>query len=307
MTSVHGIRLSAEVAAALAAGRPVVGLESSVFAQGLPSPHNADALERMTAAVAAEGAVPAITAIVAGEPVVGLIADELTLLLGQGPFGKVSARDLPAVMARRGHGATTVAATLALCRPAGIRVVATGGIGGVHREPAFDESADLIELSRAGVVLVCAGAKSILNLPATLERLETLGVPVVGFRTDHFPGFFFESTGLAVAARVDTVEDIVAMVSAQRTLGRHESILIVQPPPADSALSRDEVEHAIDKGMSIARRQGVYGPATTPFLLEQVRRATMNRSLAVNVALLEQNARLAAAIARVMGATHPAA
>lgn len=298
------VRLAPEVASALRATPPraVVALESSVFAQGLPAPHNAAAEERMCAAVRASDAVPAITAVIHGEPVAGLSRDEVDLMLRQEGVTKATARDLPGVMARKGHAATTVAATLVLCRASGMRVFATGGIGGVHREPLFDESADLLELSRSPVVVVCAGAKSILHLPATLERLETLGVPVIGFRTDSFPGFFYESTGLPVA-RAESVEEIVAMSRARDALGLRAALLVVQPPPADVALSRDEVEHALDKGLAFARRQGISGPGATPFLLEQVRRATMNRSLAANVGLLEHNARLAGEIARAMYAT----
>lgn len=291
------VAYAAEVAAARAAGRPIVALESSVLAQGLPIPANREADRRMRDAVVAGGAVPAVTAVVRGVPTLGLTGEPLECFLARDEVAKVSARDLPVVMAQGRDGATTVAAALTLAASAGIDVFATGGIGGVHREAPFDESADLAELARSSVITVCAGAKSILDLPATLERLETLGVTVVGYGTDEFPGFFAARTGLRVPARVETPEAVARMLRAVRALGRPGGILVVQPPPAAAALEPALVDDAVREALRAAAADGVRGPALTPYLLAAVERATGGRSLAANLALLEANAGLAARIA----------
>ena len=291
------LRYSAEVQAALAAGTPVVALESSVLAQGLPIPANREAERRVREAIEARGAVPAITAVVAGELTVGLAGDALERFLRRDGIQKVTARDLPVAMVRRTDGATTVAASLACCVAAGLGVFATGGIGGVHRDAPFDESADLAELGRSPVIVVCAGAKSILDLPATLERLESLGVTVVGYRTDEFPGFFTARTGLAVPARAESPAEIVAIARASQRLSRPGAVLVVQPPPAAEALDADEVERAVAGALAAARRAGVRGAALSPHLLAAVEQATGGRSLQANLALLEANAGLAAEIA----------
>lgn len=290
-------RCSAAVEEARRKGRPIVALESSVFAQGLPRPRNAEAARRMMGAISEEGAIPAVTAIVAGEPRIGLSLDELTEFMASGRVAKAAARDLPFAVAAGAHAATTVSASLALSRRAGIEVFATGGIGGVHREPAFDESADLVELARTPSVVVCAGAKSVLDLRATVERLETLGVGVVGYQTDQFPGFLFAETGLPVTAVARDVADVVRMVQAHRRLGLPGALLVVQRPPASAALSREEVEAATRLALHEAEQAGIGGPLVTPFLLSALERVTSGRSLTVNVALLEANARLAARIA----------
>lgn len=282
---------------AIAERRPVVALESSVLAQGLPIPANRDAHDRMAGAVRRGGAEPAITAVVRGVPTVSLEGDDLERFLRREGVRKVSARDLGPAVAAGADGATTVAATLALATAAGIPVFATGGIGGVHREPEFDESADLPELARSSMIVVCAGAKSILDLPATLERLETLGVTVMGYGTDELPGFFTTSSGLALTARADDPDTIARAFLAGRALGRPGALLVVQPPPPEHALDREEVDGAIRGALADARAQGVRGAATTPFLLAAVERATAGRSLAANLALLERNAALAADIA----------
>ena len=253
----------------------------------------------MTAAIRAAGALPAITAVVGGVPTLGLEPDELERFLRRDGVRKVSARDLPFAIAQRADGATTVAATLAISVLAGAMVFATGGIGGVHREP-FDESADLAELARSPMIVVCAGAKSILDLAATLERLESLGVPVVGYRTSELPGFFTVGTGLPLPARADTVEDIAKAFTAHLALGRSSAMLVVQPPPSDAALPRDLVERAVAESIEEARAAGVRGGAVTPFLLAAVERATGGRSLETNISLLENNARLAAEISVAM-------
>lgn len=275
----------------------MVGLESSVMAQGLPAPHNGEAAQRVDDAVRAAGAVPGVTGVVAGTPVIGLAADEARRFLKGAGIAKVSSRDLGAAIARRWDAATTVAASLTLCRAAGIRVFATGGIGGVHRVPAFDESADLVELARTPMVVVCAGAKSILDLRGTVERLETLGVVVVGYRTDEFPGFHYAATGLPVSVRVEDAPEVASIARAQWGLRHPGAVLVVQPPPMADALGREEVELAISAALAGARAAGVRGPATTPWLLEALARATGGRSIRTNLALLEANARLAADIA----------
>lgn len=283
--------------AALRRDRAVVALESSVLAQGLPVPANRDAERRMRAAVELRGAAPAVLAVVRGVPTVGLEGDDLERFLRRDGVAKVSARDLAWAAARGLDGATTVAAALALCTAAGIEVFATGGIGGVHREPAFDESADLLELARSPVITVCAGAKSILDLPATLERLETYGVAVIGFGTDEFPGFFTRRTGLPLSASTDDPADVARVFRAQRALGRPGALLVVQPPPAHAALDEAVVEEAVFRALAEARTAGVRGAAVTPFLLAAVERATAGASLRANLALLEANAALAADIA----------
>jgi pseudouridine-5'-phosphate glycosidase len=285
------------VAEALAAGRAVVALESSVLAQGLPIPANREAADRMVQAVVRGGALPAITAVVRGEATLGLEAPELERFLARENVRKVAARDLPVAMAQGADGATTVAASLCIAVASKVQVFATGGIGGVHLDAPFDESGDLVELARSPIVVVCAGAKSILDLPATLERLETLGVTVVGYQTDELPGFFTQTTGLKLTARADSVEEIAAIHRAARALGRHQATLVVQPPPADVALPQELVDRAVSEALDEARLTGVRGAATTPFLLGAVLRATEGRSLSANLGLLEENAALAARIA----------
>lgn len=294
------VRVPAAVAAALRSGRPVVALESSVLAQGLPAPANRECAVRMVRAVSSRGAVPAITAVVSGVVTAGLDDAELERFLRREGIGKVSARDLPMAMARGTDGATTVAAAIAIAALAGIEVFATGGIGGVHRAAdrmTYDESADLVELARTPVLVVSAGAKSILDVPATLERLETLGVPLIGYRTGEMPGFFTAETGLPLSARAETVKDVAAMWRVHRELGRRTAMLVVQPPPADVALPRRAVEDAVERAMLAAQSEGVRGGALTPFLLAAVERETGGRSLGANLALLEANAMLAAEIA----------
>ena len=295
------LRLTPEVRRARDAGSPVVVLESSVLAQGLPIPANREAAHRMTRAVDASGATPAISAVVRGTPTLGLEPDELDRFLAREGVRKVSARDLAPAIVRGADGATTVAASLALAVAGGLHVFATGGIGGVHQDARFDESADLAELARSPIVVVCAGAKSILDLPATLERLETLGIPVIGYRTDDFPGFFTTGTGLPVPWRVDDPDEIASLYRHHRALGRREAILVVQPPPTELALPRTLVDGAVAGALGDARAAGIAGAAVTPFLLAAVERATAGRSLAVNLALLEANARLAGEIAVAIG------
>ena len=290
-------RSTAPVRTAFERGDPVVALESSVLAQGLLPPHNREAAERMTAAVLREGATPAITAVSRGELVLGLDDVDLERFLARTGVRKVSARDLAIAISQHADGATTVAATIALCVLAGIQVFATGGIGGVHRGTAFDESADLVELSRSQVIVVCAGAKSILDLPATLERLETLGVSVVGYGTRELPGFFSRTTGLSLDTSVNTPDEIADAWRSHVALERPGAMLVVQPPPAEFALDEELVESATATALARAERENVRHSAVTPFLLAEVLRLTEGRSVQTNLALLDANAALAARIA----------
>lgn len=304
LLAMSALRLSTTVADAIAAGRPVVALESSVLAQGLPTPANREAAERMTAAVARTGATPAITAVVAGCCTLGLEPAELERFLKRDGIRKVAARDLPVAVVQHRDGATTVAASLCIARAANLQVFATGGIGGVHRDAPYDESGDLVELAATPMVVVCAGAKSILDLAATLERLETLGVTVVGYRTDELPGFFTRTTGLRLSARADSADEVARIHWAARALGRRQALLVVQPPPTDVALPQALVEESITAALAEARRSGVSGPAITPFLLATVERITEGRSLRANLGLLEENAELAGRIAVALATKH---
>jgi pseudouridine-5'-phosphate glycosidase len=301
------LHFSEAVTRAITDRRAVVALESSVLAQGLPIPANADAAKRMTAAVERSGAVPAISAVIAGRPSFGLDGDDLARFLARDGVMKVSARDIPVAMLSGRDGATTVAGTLSLMALSPIQVFATGGIGGVHREPPFDESADLAELARTPAIVVCAGAKSILDLHATIERLETLGVLVVGYKTREMPGFFFADTGIVLPTTLDDVEEIAALFGIHRRMGRSQAIVVMQPPPATHAVRKAVIERALDTALDDAKRHGVRGGAVTPYLLTAVERATEGRTLAANLALLEANAALAGEIAvacaRQAGAT----
>jgi len=288
---------SSAVARARATGRAIVALESSVLAQGLPIPDNRAAHDRMATAITGAGAVPAVAAVVAGTPMLGVEPADLERFLARDGIRKASARDLATAIAQGADAATTVAATMCLAHRAGVGIMATGGIGGVHRGAPFDESGDLIELARTPVVVVCSGAKAVLDLPATLERLETLGVSVVGFGTDELPGFFTQETGLRVPGRVDTVAELAAVVRAHRMLGRPTGILVVQPPPAASALPRAVVEDAVEAALQLASVRRITGAAVTPLLLDAVAAATGGRSLVTNLSLLEANATLAAQLA----------
>jgi pseudouridine-5'-phosphate glycosidase len=257
----------------------------------------------MSSAVVAQGAVPAVTAVVRGTPTLGLEADELACFLRRDGVEKVSARDLARAIVRGTNGATTVAAALALATLAGVQVFATGGIGGVHREasaqPASwvrDESSDLVELTRAPLIVVCAGAKSILDLAATWERLEALGVPVLGYRTDELPAFFTAESGIRLAGGAESAPEVVEVFRAHRALGRPGALLVVQPPPAAVALNRADVDRAVNRALARASAEGIRGAAVTPFLLAAVERETGGRSLEANLGLLEANARLAAEI-----------
>ncbi len=291
------VRISAAVEQALAAGRPVVALESSVFAQGLPEPANREARDRMVRAITRHGAEPAVTAVVRGRFVVGLEGADLERFLRREGITKVAARDLAAAATLGVDGATTVSASLVLAARAGIPVLATGGIGGVHRDAPFDESSDLTELSRNRVLCVCAGAKAILDLRATSERLETLSVPVAGFGTDWLPEFYCAGATIPVVWRVDSAEQAARLFERHLALGMPGALLVVNPPPADSRLAPEVIEAAVTAGLRELKSAGIAGKEVTPALLASVERATGGRSVATNLALLESNADLAARIA----------
>jgi pseudouridine-5'-phosphate glycosidase len=291
----HDLDLSPEVAAALAQGRAVVALESTIFAHGLPRPANLDAGRALEAEVRGGGACPATIAILGGRICVGLSAAQMETLALSEDVAKASRRDLAALIAKRGNGATTVAATMAVAAMAGISVFATGGIGGIHRGAgtSFDVSADLPELARSAVAVISAGAKSILDLPKTLETLETLGVPVWGWRTDAFPAFYAPDSGLKAGARFDSIDELARAVAAHRRLGGG-GMLIANPIPAEAAL---DIEPAIAEAVAAAEAQGIAGKALTPFLLARINARTGGKSLTANMALARNNARLGSALA----------
>ena len=286
-----------EVASALAARRAVVALESTVIAHGLPRPQNLAAARALEEEVRGLGSTPATIAIADGQAVVGADDALLTRIANDPDVAKVSLRDLAPVLARRGLGATTVAATVEIAARAGIAVMATGGIGGVHRgaERSFDESADLEAIARSPVCVVCAGAKLVLDLPLTLERLETLGVPVVGYGTDELPAFYVRSSGLRLVHRVDDALSAARVVREQ--LARGAGIVIAVPIAGGVALDRREAEAQVARALESAERRGVRGAALTPYLLGQLSDATGGRSLAANMSLLNANARVASQIA----------
>ncbi|MBN1936452.1 MAG: pseudouridine-5'-phosphate glycosidase [Anaerolineae bacterium] len=288
------------VRAALDRNRPVVALESTLISHGLPYPENLSTARRLEATVRANGATPATVAILGGRIKVGLDADELARLARSENVRKVSRRDLPIVVAQKRDGATTVAATMIVAALAGIRVFATGGIGGVHRGHPFDVSADLPELARTPVVVVCAGAKAILDLPLTLEWLETHGVPVLGYGTDTLPAFYTRSSGLSVDARVDTPGEVAEIVRAKWSMGLGGGALVTAPCPFEQAMPPDRVEAAIQEALDQAEREGVRGKGVTPYLLARVAELTGGESMAANIALLENNAALAAQIAAAL-------
>ncbi|MCS7283050.1 MAG: pseudouridine-5'-phosphate glycosidase [Anaerolineae bacterium] len=287
-----------EVAQALQEGRPVVALESALITHGLPRPLNLEIARELEETVREEGAIPATIAVLEGRPCVGLSPEQLERLAAEPAPVKISLRDLPAAVARRATGGTTVAATMHLAYRAGLRVFATGGIGGVHRGHPEDVSADLIALASIPMVVVCAGAKAILDLPRTLEMLETLGVPVVGYGTDTFPAFTSPTSGLPLPLRADSPEEVAAMARARDDLGLRAALLVTVPVPQEAAIPWEEAEAEIEAAVAEAEREGIRGPALTPYLLSRLAHQTDGRSLHANRALLLQNARLAARIAR---------
>ena len=296
------MQIAPEVAEAVAGARPVVALESTLISHGLPRPRNLDVARELEAEVRAAGAVPATIAVVAGEARVGLDEPALDAIAGEG-VTKCGVRDLAVVAARREHGATTVAATAHLAARAGIGVFATGGLGGVHREAreTWDESADLETLSRVGTVVVCSGVKSILDVAATLERLETLGVTVLGYGTDGFPGFYLHDSGFPVPWRVDAPAEVAAVATARRELGTEDRAIVVgNPLPLGDQLDPGLHDRVLEAGLAAAADAGVGGKDVTPFLLDFFHRETGGASLEANVRIVLRNARLAAQIAAAL-------
>ncbi len=287
------------MAEALRERRPVLALESTLIAHGLPSPRNLETARRLETIVREAGAVPATIGLLDGQIRIGLTPAQLERLAEGRDVAKVSRRDLAAIVAAGRDGATTVAATMICAAMSGIRVFATGGIGGVHRgaESSFDISADLDELARTPVAVVASGAKTILDLPATLEALETRGVPVVGYGTDVFPGFYVRDSGLPLEASVDGPEEAARLLQAQWTLGLETGLLIANPIPEAAALEAGDLDLLIERACRDAADQAVAGKALTPFLLQSLFEATGGRALEANIALIEDNVRVGAGIA----------
>lgn len=291
---------SIEVLSARRRGLPLVALESTVITHGLPRPQNLTLAQDMEAAVRAEGAVPATIAVMGGKVQIGLTPDQLEQLANAGDALKVSLRDFAAALTQGRPGGTTVAGTMFAAEKAGIRVFATGGIGGVHREHPFDISTDLQALASIPIIVVSAGAKSILDLRATLEYLETMGVPVVGYGTDKFPEFFSPGKTHPVSVRLDTPEAVVRFALTHWGLGMKSAVLVCQPVPAESALDSQAAHQAEETASREAQSRNIRGQELTPFLLRRVNELTGGKSMRANLDLLLNNARLAAQIARVM-------
>ena len=306
------LHLSDEVREAIEAGQAVVALESTVIAHGLPYPINLETAHRMEEIIRQQNAVPATIAVLEGKIQVGITDAELEHLATSKAIRKTSRRDLPVVVAQHGDGATTVAATAIVAAWAGIEIFATGGIGGVHRDPPYDISNDLPTLASTPVAVVCSGAKAILDLRATVEWLETAGVPVIGYDTDELPAFYTRQSGLPVDVCVEDARQAAAIIQAGREMGLPGGTLVVVPVPADDEMAPQRLQQAIDSALSEASARGIEGSGSTPFLLRWVARETGGASLKANVSLLEKNADVAAQIAVALkdmantGSTAPA-
>lgn len=289
-----------EIAGALHFDRPIVALESTVISHGLPHPRNLDTAVTLEQIVRDAGAIPATIAMFDGEIFVGLSREQLELLATDDEIRKLSVRDLAIAVALKNNGATTVATTSLIAHRVGINVFATGGIGGVHRGYAADVSADLAELARTPMIVVCSGAKAILDLPATREWLETNGIPVLGWKCDKMPAFYSASSDLEVDQRVDSPEQVARIADARKDLGLTAAILVTVPVPGEYEIESAEVEALIASALSEADTRGVTGKQLTPFLLGELAQRSGGKTLAANVALLENNARVAAEIARAL-------
>ncbi len=294
------LSFSPAVQAALEAGAPIVALESTLITHGLPYPQNVETAVLMETAVRDEGAIPATIGVIGGQIIIGLSVEQMDYLgrqAGKDSVRKCSRRDLPLVLAEKGDGSTTVAGTMILAHLANIEIFATGGIGGVHRGHPFDISADLMELGRTPITVVCSGAKSILDLPATLEVLETQGVTVLGYGTDELPAFYARNSGLAIDQRVESPREVAQIIQARRALLYDSGLLVAVPAPEAEALSFSEAEGAIVQAIREADEQEIHGSASTPWLLRRVVELTGGQSLRANVALLRNNGLVAAQIA----------
>jgi pseudouridine-5'-phosphate glycosidase len=296
--------IAPEVRDALEENRPVVALESTIIAHGMPHPQNLETAQALEQIIRDSGAIPATIAVIGGDYKVGLTPAELFVLATEQNVLKLSVRDLPLAAAKRLHGATTVAATMRLAARAGIRVFATGGIGGVHRgaETTFDISADLTEMAETPVAVVSAGAKSILDIARTLEMLETLSVPVIAYRSDVFPAFYSRESGFAAPMRLDSPQEIAAFLKARWDLSPKGGVSIANPIPAADEIPAAKIEGTIRAALDDAARQGIAGKETTPFLLKRVNEVTGGASLKANIALVKNNARLGAEIAVALAA-----
>jgi len=299
--------IAEEVKSALAAGRPVVALESTIISHGMPWPKNLDTALEVEEVVRAAGALPATVAIIGGRLKAGLSRADLECLAKAGPsVTKASRRDFPRLLAEGGMGATTVAGTMIVASMAGIRIFATGGMGGIHRgaESTWDISADLDELARTSVAVVCAGAKSILDLPKTLEYLETKGVPVIGYRTQELPAFYTSHSGIMLEERAESPSEIAAMLEAKWAAGLDGGVVVANPIPEEYSMDPETINPAIDTAVADARRLGISGKRLTPFLLARIVELTGGDSLESNIALVKHNAALAAAIASAYASIH---
>jgi pseudouridine-5'-phosphate glycosidase len=294
------LNIAQDIAAAIRDGRPVVALESTVIAHGLPRPQNLQTAQRLQEIVREGGATPATIAIVDGKLSVGLADDQIHTLANSRDIRKISTRDIPLAVAQGWNGATTVASTSWIAHRAGIKVFATGGIGGVHRGALPDISADLPELARTPIVVVCSGAKIVLDLPATREWLETHAVTVVGYQCDELPAFYSRKSGLPIDARVESAEDVAQIYRAQRDLGIESALLVVVPVPKEFEVPAEELQIVLTTALEDAEWKGIVGPALTPFLLGQMAERSGGSTLRANIALLENNARVAAEIARAV-------
>ncbi len=296
------IKITPEIESAINENRPVVALESTVIAHGLPRPTNLETARRLEQIVRDGGAVPATVAILSGQLRVGLDDSELNFLAHSEDIHKISRRDLPLAVARGWDGATTVATTMWIARQAGISVFATGGIGGVHRGALPDVSADLPELASNAMIVVCSGAKSVLDLPATREWLETNGVTVLGFECDEFPAFYSRQSELPVDARVDTAIEVAQIALARNRLGLNAATLLTVPIPSEAEIPADELRATLEEALLAAERDGITGRDLTPFLLSRMSELSDGATLKANIALLENNARVAAEVASALSA-----
>lgn len=291
------LNIAPEVADAIRDNRPVVALESTVIAHGLPRPQNLQTAQRLQDIVRERGAVPATIAVIEGKLTVGLSDDQIRSLAEDSRIRKISTRDIPLAVAKRWNGATTVASTIWIAHRAGIKVFATGGIGGVHRGSLPDVSADLPELARTPIIVVCSGAKIVLDLPATREWLETHAVTIAGYQCDELPAFYTRRSGLPVDARVETPVDVLNIFQAQRALAIDSALLVAVPVPAEFEVPAEELQLVLTTALEDAEWKGISGPALTPFLLSQMAERSEGATLRANIALLENNARVAAEIA----------
>ena len=292
--------IAAEIAHALDAGTPVVALESTVISHGLPHPQNLETALELESIIRDGGAVPATVAVLSGEICVGLDRSQIEHLATAKDIRKISRRDLAIAVAKKLDSATTVATTALIAHRAGIKIFATGGIGGVHRGYSADVSADLVELARTPVTVICSGAKIVLDLPATREWLETFGITVLGWQCDEMPAFYSRSSGLPIDERVDTAAEVAAIIRARDELGLSNSVLVTVPVPSEAEIGRSNVEAWLAEALADAERQSIKGKEITPFLLAELSRRSKGRTLAANIALLENNARVSAEIAKAL-------